>query len=187
MVVPSIADGCLPNCTTESSRRRPVKGDSFVADKPREWSDKQLGDRVSSLRNFDLVANGMVRRRNAARGLTTENEFVSCPATPPVALLGERRAAPPLARFERNSRGSQEVFANATADVRPEHAGPGDRDGGLQRITFPLASPASSRSRCASGASPVRQALYKDEQERLYRRRSHRRSSAAANDALRAD
>jgi hypothetical protein len=89
-----------------------VKGDSFVADKPREWSDKQLGDRVSSLRNFDLVANGMVRRRNAARGLTTGNEFVSCPATPPVALLGERRAAPPLASI----RAEQSWFARGVRE-----------------------------------------------------------------------
>jgi hypothetical protein len=40
MAVPSIADRYLPNCTTESLRRRPVKGDPFVADELREWSDK---------------------------------------------------------------------------------------------------------------------------------------------------
>jgi hypothetical protein len=35
-----------------------VKGDSFVADKPRVWSDKQLGGRVNSLRNFDFASDG---------------------------------------------------------------------------------------------------------------------------------
>ena len=34
MAVPSIADRYLPNCTTEFQRRRPVKGDPFVADNP---------------------------------------------------------------------------------------------------------------------------------------------------------
>jgi Tol biopolymer transport system component len=34
-----------------------VKGDSFVADKPRMWSDKQLGD-PASRKNFDLAPDG---------------------------------------------------------------------------------------------------------------------------------
>jgi hypothetical protein len=33
-----------------------MKGDPFLADKPQEWYDKQFGDRVSGLRNFDHVA-----------------------------------------------------------------------------------------------------------------------------------
>ena len=46
-----------------------------------------------------------------ARGLTTGKQVVSCPAAPPVARLGERRAAPPGTRlsegpaFSRNRRG----------------------------------------------------------------------------------
>jgi serine/threonine-protein kinase len=35
-----------------------VKGDSIAADKPRVWSDKQLGGRVNNLRNFDLAPDG---------------------------------------------------------------------------------------------------------------------------------
>ncbi len=35
-----------------------VKGDSFVADKPRVWSGKQLGGAASAMRNFDLVPDG---------------------------------------------------------------------------------------------------------------------------------
>jgi len=76
MVVPSIADRYLPDCTTESSRQRPVKGDSFVADKPREWSDTQLGDRIRSLTNFDLVATdnasltGHMPRETRRKGLS---------------------------------------------------------------------------------------------------------------------
>jgi serine/threonine-protein kinase len=34
-----------------------VKGDSFVADKPRIWSDKQLGD-ANNRKNFDLAPDG---------------------------------------------------------------------------------------------------------------------------------
>jgi len=34
-----------------------VKGDSFVADKPRMWSDKQLGD-TGGRKNFDLAPDG---------------------------------------------------------------------------------------------------------------------------------
>ena len=34
-----------------------VKGDSFVADKPRMWSDKQLGD-AANRKNFDLAPDG---------------------------------------------------------------------------------------------------------------------------------
>ena len=33
------------------------------------------------------------------RGLTTRKRVVSCPAAPPVARLGERRAAPPGTRL----------------------------------------------------------------------------------------
>ena len=44
-------------------------------------------------------ANGMVRRRTAARGLTTGNASSSRPGTAPVALLVERRAAPPGTRL----------------------------------------------------------------------------------------
>ena len=35
-----------------------VKGDSFVADKPRVWSEKQLGGSVNSMRNVDLAPDG---------------------------------------------------------------------------------------------------------------------------------
>ena len=36
-----------------------VKGDSFMADKPRVWSEKQIGGNgVSSLKNFDLAPDG---------------------------------------------------------------------------------------------------------------------------------
>ena len=34
-----------------------VQGDSFVADKPRMWSDKQLGD-PANRKNFDLAPDG---------------------------------------------------------------------------------------------------------------------------------
>jgi hypothetical protein len=45
------------------------------------------------------LANGMVRRRNIARGLTTGKRVRLVPRLPPVALLGERRAAPPGTRL----------------------------------------------------------------------------------------
>ena len=35
-----------------------VKGDSFVADKPRVWSEKQIGGTVNSVRNVDLAPDG---------------------------------------------------------------------------------------------------------------------------------
>jgi hypothetical protein len=35
-----------------------VKGGSFVADKTRVWSDKQIGGPVNSVRNVDLAADG---------------------------------------------------------------------------------------------------------------------------------
>jgi serine/threonine-protein kinase len=35
-----------------------VKGDSFVADKPRVWLEKQLGGGVNSVKNVDLVPDG---------------------------------------------------------------------------------------------------------------------------------
>lgn len=35
-----------------------LKSDSFVADKPRMWSDKHLERQVNSLRNFDLAPDG---------------------------------------------------------------------------------------------------------------------------------
>ena len=35
-----------------------VKGDSFVADKPRLWSEKQLGGTVNAARNVDLAPDG---------------------------------------------------------------------------------------------------------------------------------
>ena len=35
-----------------------VKGDSFVADKPRVWSEKQLGGVVNTVRNVDLAPDG---------------------------------------------------------------------------------------------------------------------------------
>lgn len=39
-----------------------VKGDSFVADKPRVWSDRQLGGVVNNLKNIDLAPDGKRRR-----------------------------------------------------------------------------------------------------------------------------
>ena len=44
-----------------------------------------------------------------ARGLTTGKRVVSCPAAPPVARLGERRAAPPGTRLS----GDYRLFGNA--------------------------------------------------------------------------
>jgi hypothetical protein len=35
-----------------------VKGDSFVADKPRAWSEKQLAGTVNSVKNVDLAPDG---------------------------------------------------------------------------------------------------------------------------------
>jgi hypothetical protein len=35
-----------------------VKGDSFVADKPRAWSEKQLGGAANTSRNVDLAPDG---------------------------------------------------------------------------------------------------------------------------------
>jgi hypothetical protein len=35
-----------------------VKGDSFVADKPRVWSEKQLGSTATITRNVDLAPDG---------------------------------------------------------------------------------------------------------------------------------
>ena len=35
-----------------------VKGDSFVADKPRVWSEKQIGGLPSPARNVDLAPDG---------------------------------------------------------------------------------------------------------------------------------
>ena len=35
-----------------------VKGDSFVADKPRTWSEKQLGGTINAARNVDLAPDG---------------------------------------------------------------------------------------------------------------------------------
>ena len=35
-----------------------VKGDSFVADKPRLWSEKQLTGQANVLRNVDLAPDG---------------------------------------------------------------------------------------------------------------------------------
>jgi hypothetical protein len=35
-----------------------VKGDSFVADKPRVWSEKQLGNTAILTRNADLAPDG---------------------------------------------------------------------------------------------------------------------------------
>jgi eukaryotic-like serine/threonine-protein kinase len=35
-----------------------VKGDSFVADKPRVWIEKQLGGSVNSVKNVDLAPDG---------------------------------------------------------------------------------------------------------------------------------
>ena len=34
------------------------KGDSFVADKPQAWSEKQIGGIVGSVRNVDLAPDG---------------------------------------------------------------------------------------------------------------------------------
>jgi hypothetical protein len=34
------------------------KGDSFVADKPRRWSEKQIGGSVTNTRNVDLAPDG---------------------------------------------------------------------------------------------------------------------------------
>jgi len=42
-----------------------------------------------------MIANGMVRRRNACSGTHHREQVVSCPAAPPIAQQGERRAAPP--------------------------------------------------------------------------------------------
>jgi serine/threonine-protein kinase len=35
-----------------------VKGDSFVADKPRKWSEKQLGGTINAAKNVDLAPDG---------------------------------------------------------------------------------------------------------------------------------
>jgi len=35
-----------------------VKGDSFVADKPRVWSEKQIGGLTLTSRNIDLAPDG---------------------------------------------------------------------------------------------------------------------------------
>jgi hypothetical protein len=35
-----------------------VKGDSFVADKPRLWSNRQIGGAPGQARNFDLAPDG---------------------------------------------------------------------------------------------------------------------------------
>jgi hypothetical protein len=35
-----------------------VKGDSFVADKPRAWSEKQIGGFVNNAKNVDLAPDG---------------------------------------------------------------------------------------------------------------------------------
>jgi len=35
-----------------------VKGDSFVADKPRRWSDRQLGGVIIGVKNIDLAPDG---------------------------------------------------------------------------------------------------------------------------------
>jgi hypothetical protein len=35
-----------------------VKGDSFVADKPRAWSEKQIGTVAAGLLNVDLAPDG---------------------------------------------------------------------------------------------------------------------------------
>jgi hypothetical protein len=35
-----------------------VKGDSFVADKPRVWIEKQLGGSVNRVKNVDLAPDG---------------------------------------------------------------------------------------------------------------------------------
>jgi serine/threonine-protein kinase len=58
-----------------------VKGDSLVADKPRVWSDKQLGGSVNSLNNFDLAADGkriaaLMPATEAKGAQTAENHVV---------------------------------------------------------------------------------------------------------------
>ena len=35
-----------------------VKGDSFEADKPRVWSEKQIGSNINNVRNVDLAPDG---------------------------------------------------------------------------------------------------------------------------------
>ena len=35
-----------------------MKGDSFVADKPRVWSDKRLGGIAGAVRGYDLAPDG---------------------------------------------------------------------------------------------------------------------------------
>jgi hypothetical protein len=63
-------------------------------------------------------------------------------------------------------------------------AGKTDRHGGLRRCA--LSQPGTSRSgpRRPSDASPIRQALRQDEQERLERRENDRRGRGATEDAL---
>ena len=56
-----------------------VQGDSFVADKPRLWSEKPLANLVNSRKNIDLV----VLLRASLLTMTIENQ------RPSTAELGE--------------------------------------------------------------------------------------------------
>jgi len=56
-----------------------VKGDSFVAEEPRMWSEQQLGGTVGGGKNIDLAPNGkriaalMTRRRGQGRARGSES------------------------------------------------------------------------------------------------------------------
>ena len=72
-------------------------------------------------------------------------------------------------------------------EVHSESAGPKNRDGSLQWISFSGTCSARTGPRRPVDPGAVREALCEDEQERLHRCRSYCRSGTAANDALRAD
>src|ERR1035438_7265736 len=62
-----------------------------------------------------------------------------------------------------------------------------DWHGSLRRLSLPGGQTARTGPRSAADAGPVREALRKDQQERLRRCRSHCRSGGTSADALRAD
>ena len=92
-----------------------VKGDSFMAEKPRLWSEKKLGGRPNSSKNFDLAPDG--KRIVALMPVDTPDAQQS---QNHVFFLDEllRRAAPPRAG-ERKMTSPREPSSAPTRSLRP--------------------------------------------------------------------
>src|SRR3984885_13231288 len=76
------------------------------------------------------------------------------------------------------------ILSSAAVALYCEPEGEADRHGSMRGIAFSGAGVAGARARGTADSSAICEALRQDEQERLHRRRSHRRSSGKTDHAF---